>query len=26
VPDLRFEPAFGELSGEISHALRGAHV
>jgi NitT/TauT family transport system ATP-binding protein len=26
VPDLRFEPAFGELSGEISHALRGAHA
>jgi NitT/TauT family transport system ATP-binding protein len=23
--DLRFEPAFAELSGEISHALRGAH-
>jgi NitT/TauT family transport system ATP-binding protein len=23
--DLRFEPAFGELSGEVSHALRGAH-
>lgn len=26
VPDLRFEPAFAELSGEISHALRGAHA
>jgi NitT/TauT family transport system ATP-binding protein len=26
VPDLRFEPSFAELSGEISHALRGAHV
>ncbi len=25
-PDLRFEPAFAELSGEISHALRGAHA
>ena len=25
-PDLRFEPEFGELSGEISHALRGAHA
>ena len=24
-PDLRFEPEFAELSGEISHALRGAH-
>ena len=23
--DLRFDPAFAELSGEISHALRGAH-
>jgi NitT/TauT family transport system ATP-binding protein len=23
--DLRFEPTFAELSGEISHALRGAH-
>lgn len=23
-PDLRFDPAFGELSAEISHALRGA--
>ncbi len=23
--DLRFEPAFAELSGQISHALRGAH-
>ena len=26
VPDLRFEPAFARLSGEISHALRGAHA
>src|SRR4029079_5995233 len=26
VPDLRFEPAVGALSGEISHALRGAHA
>jgi len=25
-PDLRFEPAFAELSGQVSHALRGAHV
>jgi NitT/TauT family transport system ATP-binding protein len=25
-PDLRFEPAFAQLSGEVSHALRGAHV
>ena len=25
-PDLRFDPAFAELSGEISHALRGAHA
>lgn len=24
--DLRFDPAFAELSGEVSHALRGAHV
>jgi NitT/TauT family transport system ATP-binding protein len=24
--DLRFEPAFAELSGEVSHALRGAHA
>jgi NitT/TauT family transport system ATP-binding protein len=23
--DLRFEAAFGELAGEVSHALRGAH-
>jgi len=23
--DLRYEPAFAELSGRISHALRGAH-
>jgi NitT/TauT family transport system ATP-binding protein len=25
-PDLRFEPAFAELAGEVSHALRGAHA
>ncbi len=25
VPDLRFDPAFAELCGEVSHALRGAH-
>ncbi len=25
-PELRFEPEFAELSGEVSHALRGAHV
>jgi NitT/TauT family transport system ATP-binding protein len=25
VPDLRFEPAFAELSGEVSHILREAH-
>lgn len=24
-PDLRFDPAFAELAGEVSHALRGAH-
>ena len=24
-PDLRFDPAFAELSGQISHSLRGAH-
>ena len=24
-PDLRFDPQFAGLSGEISHALRGAH-
>lgn len=24
--DLRFEPAFAELAGEVSHALRGAHA
>ncbi len=24
-PDLRFDPTFAELSGELSHALRGAH-
>jgi NitT/TauT family transport system ATP-binding protein len=25
-PDLRYEPAFAELCGEVSHTLRGAHV
>jgi len=25
VPDLRFDPEFGRISSEISHALRGAH-
>lgn len=25
-PDLRFDPAFAKLSGEVSHALRGAHT
>jgi NitT/TauT family transport system ATP-binding protein len=25
-PDLRFDPAFAELSGKVSHALRGAHA
>ncbi len=24
-PDLRFEPDFGHLAGDVSHALRGAH-
>ncbi len=24
-PDLRFDPSFAKLSGEVSHALRGAH-
>ena len=24
-PDLRFDPEFARLSGEVSHALRGAH-
>jgi NitT/TauT family transport system ATP-binding protein len=24
-PDLRFEPAFAELSGHVSHQLRGSH-
>jgi NitT/TauT family transport system ATP-binding protein len=24
--DLRYEPAFAELCGEVSHALRGAHT
>jgi NitT/TauT family transport system ATP-binding protein len=26
LPELRFEPEFAELSGQVSHALRGAHV
>jgi NitT/TauT family transport system ATP-binding protein len=25
-PDLRFDPAFAKLSGEVSHALRGSHA
>ncbi|MFM8530187.1 MAG: ABC transporter ATP-binding protein [Ilumatobacteraceae bacterium] len=25
-PELRFDPEFARLSGQISHALRGAHV
>lgn len=25
-PDVRFEPEFAELSGRVSHALRGAHA
>lgn len=25
-PDLRFDPAFAELSGRVSHALRGSHA
>jgi NitT/TauT family transport system ATP-binding protein len=25
-PELRFDPTFAELSGEINHALRGAHT
>ena len=25
-PDLRFAPEFAKLSGEVSHALRGAHT
>lgn len=25
-PDLRFEPEFAELTGQVSHALRGAHL
>ena len=24
-PELRFDPAFAKLSGEVSHALRGSH-
>jgi NitT/TauT family transport system ATP-binding protein len=25
-PELRFEPEFAELTGQVSHALRGAHT
>ena len=25
-PDLRFQPEFARLSGQLSHALRGAHI
>jgi NitT/TauT family transport system ATP-binding protein len=25
-PELRFEPRFAELTGQVSHALRGAHA
>jgi NitT/TauT family transport system ATP-binding protein len=25
-PELRFEPEFAELTGQVSHALRGAHI
>jgi NitT/TauT family transport system ATP-binding protein len=25
-PELRFEPEFAELAGQVSHALRGAHA
>ena len=25
-PDIRFDPAFAELSGRISHSLKGAHA
>jgi len=25
-PDIRFDPAFAELSGRVSHSLRGAHT
>jgi NitT/TauT family transport system ATP-binding protein len=25
-PELRFDPAFGELAGQVSHVLRGAHT
>ena len=25
-PELRFEPEFAELTGQVSHALRGAHL
>jgi NitT/TauT family transport system ATP-binding protein len=25
-PELRFDPSFAELAGEVSHALRGAHA
>jgi NitT/TauT family transport system ATP-binding protein len=25
VPDLRFDPEFARLAGDVSHALRGGH-
>jgi NitT/TauT family transport system ATP-binding protein len=25
LPELRFEPEFAELTGQVSHALRGGH-
>jgi NitT/TauT family transport system ATP-binding protein len=25
-PDIRFDPVFAQLSGEISHSLLGAHA
>jgi NitT/TauT family transport system ATP-binding protein len=25
-PELRFEPEFARISGEVSHALRGGHA
>jgi len=25
-PDLRFDPEFAKLSGEVSHALRDSHA
>jgi NitT/TauT family transport system ATP-binding protein len=24
-PEIRFDPRFAEIAGEVSHALRGAH-